>query len=72
MGRTPAFPDASIDGNAKQNRDSFNQISSEKNIELALKTVVSSGVKSIPGVSALLRRLVLALWPNPDKNKGLV
>lgn len=44
----------------------------KKNIDLALKTVVSSGIKFGAGVGALPRGLVSSLQPNPDKNKKLI
>jgi hypothetical protein len=72
MGIPPAFPDASISGDIKQNENLFDQIFSGKNVNQALKTAVSSGVKFVPGVGALLNGLVSALWPNPDKSKNLV
>jgi hypothetical protein len=72
MGKPAAFPDASIGGSAKQNEDLFDQVFNEKNINTILKTAVSSGVKFVPGVGALLSGLVSALWPNPEKNKNLV
>lgn len=65
-----AYSDASVGGNAKQNKEFLDQ--SVKNINLALETVVSSGVKFFPSMGALPSGLVPALWPNPDKNKGLV
>jgi hypothetical protein len=72
MGIPPAFPDASISGNTKQNEDLFDQIFSGNNINQVLKTAVSSSVKFVPGVGALLNGLVSALWPNPDKSKNLI
>ncbi|KAI1342405.1 hypothetical protein F5Y15DRAFT_303416 [Xylariaceae sp. FL0016] len=71
MGNPPAFPDASIGGGLKQNENLFDEIFTSKNVNLALKTVVGSGVKFVPVVGALLSGLVVALWPVP-KDKGLV
>ena len=66
------FPDASIGGKSTQKENLFDIIFSAKNVNEALKSGVSAGLKLVPECGALLSGLVSALWPNPEVDKGLV